>query len=88
MPSSREGPERPGRQKGQESESEIPRHTSPAPPHFSILQTLTSHLQGDLSAAPQGGQAGVVDSAGIAGPMLLTGDRGRLQVCGEAQRAV
>lgn len=62
--------------------------TPPAPPHFSVHQALTSHLQSDLSTAPQGGQAGVVDPAGIAGPMLLTGDRGRLQVCREAYRAI
>lgn len=63
--------------------------TSPhTPPRFSIFQALTSYLQGYLGSAPQGGQAGVVDTTDIACPMLPGGDRGWLQVCREAHGAI
>lgn len=60
----------------------------PSTPPLSTPLTLTCHLQSDFSAAPKGGQAGVVDAAGIAGPVLSGGDRGRLQVPREADGAV
>lgn len=54
MTPSREGPERPGRQKGRESESEIPRHTPQHHPISPSTSGSTSHLQSDLSAAAPG----------------------------------
>lgn len=60
----------------------------PSTPPLSIPLALTCHLQSDFSAAPQGGQAGVVDAAGIAGPMLSGGDWGRLQEPREADGAI